>query len=44
MHQGIPVINLNLAVVAPHVWPYLAVVDGWRGMEGDGSSAGEAVE
>jgi uncharacterized protein (DUF362 family) len=44
MHQGVPVINLNLAIVAPHVWPHLAVIDGWRGMEGEGPSAGEAVE
>lgn len=33
MHQGTPVITLNLAVV-----------DGWRGMEDDGPSAGEGVE
>lgn len=44
MHQGVPIINLNLAMVAPHVWPHLAVIDGWRGMEGEGPSAGEPVE
>ncbi len=43
MHQGFPVINLNLALMAPHVWPHLAVVDGWEGMEGEGPGAGEPV-
>jgi uncharacterized protein (DUF362 family) len=44
MHQGWPALNLNLALVAPHVWPHLAVIDGWRGMEGEGPAAGEPVE
>lgn len=44
MHQGVRIINLNLAMVAPHVWPDLAVIDGWRGMEGKGPSEGETVE
>jgi len=44
MHQGFPVINLNLALVAPRVWPHLAVVDGWRGMEGDGPAGGDPVD
>ena len=44
MHQGVRVINLNLAMVAPHVWPDLAVIDGWSGMEGEGPSAGDEVE
>lgn len=44
MHQGFPVINLNLALVAPHVWPHLAVIDGWHGMEGNGPGSGDAVE
>lgn len=43
MHQGIPVINLNLALVAPRVWPHLAVVDGWVGMEGEGPGQGTPV-
>jgi len=33
VHQGSPVITLNLVAV-----------DGWREMEGDGPSVGEAVE
>jgi uncharacterized protein (DUF362 family) len=44
MHQGHAAINLNLAVVAPYVWPHLAVIDGWQGMEGEGPSAGDAVD
>jgi len=44
MHQGFPVINLNLALVAPRVWPHLAVIDGWQGMEGEGPGAGDAVD
>ncbi|MCS7283988.1 MAG: DUF362 domain-containing protein, partial [Anaerolineae bacterium] len=43
MHQGIPVINVNLALVACAVWPHLAVIDGWEGMEGAGPGHGEAV-
>lgn len=43
MHQGIPVINVNLALVARVVWPHLAVIDGWEGMEGAGPGHGDAV-
>jgi len=44
MHQGFPVINLNLALVARSVWPHLAVIDGWQGMEGEGPGAGDPVD
>ncbi|MDY6877711.1 MAG: DUF362 domain-containing protein [Chloroflexota bacterium] len=44
MHQGFPVINLNLALVAHHVWPHLVVIDGWQGMEGDGPGNGDPVD
>lgn len=44
MHQGFPVINLNLTLVARHVWPHLAVIDGWRGMEREGPGAGDPVD
>ena len=44
MHQSIPVMNLNLALVASAMWPHLAVVDGWRGMEGAGPGMGDPVE
>jgi len=44
MHQGFPVINLNLALVAPLVWPHLAVIDAWRAMEGDGPGSGDPVD
>ena len=44
MHQGLPVLNLNLALLAPYVWPHLALIDGWRGMEGDGPGGGDGVD
>lgn len=44
MHQGYPVLNLNLYVLARRVFPHLSVVDGWVGMEGDGPAHGEPVE
>lgn len=33
MHQGIPVINLNLFALAPLLHPHLSIIDGWEGME-----------
>jgi uncharacterized protein (DUF362 family) len=44
MHQGIPILNLNLALVASVVWPHLAVIDGWQGMEGEGPGLGDPVD
>ncbi len=44
MHQGVAMLNVNLARLAPYVWPQLCVIDGWRGMEGDGPGAGDAVD
>ncbi len=44
MHQGIPVLNLNLALAASAVWPHLAVIDGWQGMEGEGPGSGDPVD
>jgi uncharacterized protein (DUF362 family) len=44
MHQGFPAMNLNLALVAAHVWPHLAVIDGWEGMEGNGPGGGDPVD
>jgi uncharacterized protein (DUF362 family) len=43
MHQSYPVINLNLALVAPLVQPHLAVIDAYEAMEGDGPSTGTMV-
>jgi uncharacterized protein (DUF362 family) len=43
MHQSYPVINLNLALLAPLVVPHLAVIDGYEAMEGDGPSSGTMV-
>jgi uncharacterized protein (DUF362 family) len=43
MHQGYPVINLNLALLAPRVVPHLAVIDGFEAMEGNGPTHGTPV-
>jgi uncharacterized protein (DUF362 family) len=43
MHQSYPVINLNLALLAPMVAPNLSVIDGFEGMEGNGPSEGDPV-
>ena len=43
MHQSYPVINLNLALIAPLVAPHLAVIDGFEAMEGNGPSQGTPV-
>jgi uncharacterized protein (DUF362 family) len=44
MHQGLPAMNVNLALVAARVWPHLAVIDGWQGMEGSGPGSGDLVD
>lgn len=44
MHQGYPVINLNLAMLAPWVKPHLAVIDGFQAMEGAGPIDGDPVD
>jgi len=44
MHQGLPALNLNLALVASLVWPHLALIDGWQGMEGEGPGLGDPVD
>jgi uncharacterized protein (DUF362 family) len=44
MHQGFPMINVNIARLAPLVLPHLAVIDGFQGMEGSGPNNGDAVE
>lgn len=43
VHQGIKQMNLNIAEVARHVWPDLAVIDGLTGMEGDGPTQGTPI-
>jgi uncharacterized protein (DUF362 family) len=43
MHQSYPAMNLNLAALAPHVMPHLAVLDGFVAMEGDGPVWGDPV-
>ena len=44
MHQGIPVINLNLYKLAGIVRPHLSVIDGTTGMEGNGPIMGTGVD
>ncbi len=43
VHQGARKINLIIAELAGLVWPDLAVIDGFEGMEGDGPTHGEPV-
>ncbi|MBI2909709.1 MAG: DUF362 domain-containing protein [Chloroflexi bacterium] len=43
VHQGFPVMNLNLYRLARFVSPHLAVVDGFEAMEGAGPTEGTAV-
>jgi uncharacterized protein (DUF362 family) len=44
MHQGWAWTNLNIAILAPHVMPHLAIVDGFEAMEGAGPTQGTPVE
>ncbi|HOU13133.1 MAG TPA: DUF362 domain-containing protein [Anaerolineae bacterium] len=44
MHQGYPVFNLNMAMLAPWVWPNVAVIDGFEAMEGAGPTKGDPVD
>lgn len=43
VHQGYPIININLALLAPLVWPHLSVLDGFVAMEGAGPTDGIPV-
>lgn len=43
IHQGYEAINLNLYRLARVVWPHLAVIDGFEGMEGNGPTSGSPV-
>ncbi len=44
VHQGFPVIHLNLFTLAKHLYPHLTVLDGFEAMEGNGPSDGEPVQ
>lgn len=44
VHQGYPAINLNLYKLAPYVAPHLAILDGFRAMEGSGPTDGDPVD
>ena len=44
MHQGYPVINLNLFAMAfQGLHPHVSVIDGWEAMEGAGPTEGDPV-
>lgn len=44
VHQGFPVIHLNLFTLAKHLYPHITVLDGFEAMEGNGPSDGEPVD
>ena len=44
MHQGYPVHNLNLYLLAKACLPQLSIIDGYIGMDGNGPVDGEPVE
>jgi len=43
MHQSYPIMNVNLARIAPWVWPQLSILDGFVAMEGAGPIDGTPV-
>lgn len=43
MHQGLPIMHLNLFTLAPFFHPHLSVIDGFEAMEGNGPSDGDPV-
>jgi uncharacterized protein (DUF362 family) len=43
MHQGYEALNLNLYKIVKLIPVHLAVLDGWRGMEGNGPVNGTEV-
>jgi uncharacterized protein (DUF362 family) len=43
VHQSVRRTNLNIARLAGLVWPDLAAIDGFEGMEGEGPSQGDPV-
>ncbi|MHA2394784.1 MAG: DUF362 domain-containing protein [Promethearchaeota archaeon] len=44
MHQGYQAMNLNLYKIAKLIPVHLALIDGWKSMEGNGPVQGTAVE
>ena len=43
IHQGVKQINVMIAELAALVWPELAVIDAFEGMEGEGPTQGDPV-
>jgi uncharacterized protein (DUF362 family) len=44
MHQGLPVMHLNLFELAPRFFPHLSILDGFEAMEGNGPTDGDPVQ
>ncbi len=44
IHQGYPVMNLNLYSMADRCKPHLSIIDGFTGMEGEGPVGGTPVD
>ena len=44
IHQGHPVMNLNLHLMASKCLPDLSIIDGYTGMEGEGPVMGDPVD
>jgi uncharacterized protein (DUF362 family) len=44
VHQGFKETNRNIAKIASHIWPALAVIDGFTGMEGNGPTHGNPID
>lgn len=44
IHQGYPVMNLDLYLMASKCLPQLSIIDGFTGMEGDGPEFGTPVD
>lgn len=43
VHQGVKHLNLNIAELSKSVWPDLAIIDGFVGMEGNGPVDGSPI-
>jgi len=44
VHQGYPVINLNLRTLMDYVYPDFSIIDGFEAMEGNGPCSGDPVD
>lgn len=44
VHQGYPMINLNLSILARELFPHFSIVDAYTPMEGDGPTDGNCTK